>query len=237
MRFVWRGALGLLAALLLLTLVTARQADPVLYPPAEGAPSVLVHVVSHGWHSGIAAPRDALRASAERQGFGRLVAILDRFASYPFTEIGWGDERFYQETPTTADVNLASALRALFRPGNTAVLHVVGLERAAPLVFARSDVLAIRLSEAGFDRLVRFLDASIRPDEAGLPREIGRGLYGPSLFYAATGTFSLLQVCNHWVARGLGEAGLPYAPVLAVHPAGSFADLEWRAGALRLPAR
>jgi uncharacterized protein (TIGR02117 family) len=237
MRFVWRSALGLLAAILLLTLVTARQADPALYPPAEGAPSVLVHVVSHGWHSGLAASREALRASAERQGFGRLVAILDRFASYPFVEIGWGDERFYQETPTTADVNLTSALRALFRPGNTAVLHVVGLERGAPLVFRQSDVLAVRLSEAGFDRLVRFLEASIRSDETGLPREIGRGLYGPSLFYAATGTFSVLQVCNHWVARGLGEAGLPYAPVLAVHPAGSFADLEWRAGAFRLPAR
>ena len=223
--------------MLLLAVVTARPADQALYPPAEGAPSVLVHVLSHGWHSGLATSRDALRASAERQGLGRLVAILDRFAGYPFTEIGWGEERFYQETPTTADLNLASALRALFRPGNTAVLHVVGLERAAPLVFRRSDVLAVRLSERGFDRLVRFLDASIKPDATGLPHEIGRGLYGPSLFYAATGTFSLLQVCNHWVARGLGEAGLPYAPVLAVHPVPSFADLEWRAGALRLPAR
>lgn len=237
MRFVWRAVLGSLAAVVLLTLVTARPADPALYPPADGAPSVLVHVVSHGWHSGLATSREALGASAERQGLGRLLAVLDRFSSYPFIEIGWGDERFYQETPTTADVNVASALRALFRPGNAAVLHVVGLERAAPLVFHRSDVLALRLSELGFDRLVRFLDASIRRDESGLPREIGRGLYGPSLFYAATGTFSLLQVCNHWVARGLGEAGLPYAPVLAIHPAGSFADLEWRAGALRLPAR
>jgi uncharacterized protein (TIGR02117 family) len=231
----WSG-LGFLAVLVLLAGFTTRWGDPALYPPAAGAPSTLVHVVSHGWHSGLAVPREALRTSADRQGLSRLTPVLDRFRDYPFIEIGWGEERFYRETPSVADVNVASALRALFRPGNKAVLHVVGLERTAPAVFRRSDILAVRLSERGFDRLVAFLDAAVAPDEAGRPREMGQGLYGPSLFYAATGTFSILQVCNQWVTRALGEAGLPYAPLLAHHPAGSFIDLEWRAGALRLSA-
>ncbi|WP_164107592.1 DUF2459 domain-containing protein, partial [Serratia marcescens] len=88
---------------------------------------------------------------------------------------------------------------------------VVGLERPAPQVFRRADILGVRLSDAGLDRLARYFDAAIAPDVEGRPREIGQGLYGPSLFYAATGTFSVLQVCNHWAGRALAEAGLPYA--------------------------
>ncbi|MGL4289596.1 MAG: DUF2459 domain-containing protein, partial [Phreatobacter sp.] len=225
------GMACLTAAIIVLTVVSARRADPALYPPRPDQPSTLVHVVSHGWHSGIALSREALKASADRQGLGRLAAILDRFSAFPTLEIGWGDERFYQETPTVADVRVMSALRALFQPGNAAVLHVVGLDRPAPQVFRRSDILGIRLSEPGLDRLARYVDASIAADAEGRPREIGQGLYGPSLFYAATGVFSVLQVCNHWVGRGLAEAGLPYAWLPAIHPKGLFADLQWRAGA------
>lgn len=230
------GLACLIGVIVVLTVVSARPADPALYPPKPGEPSTLIHVVSHGWHSGIALSRDALTASAGRQGLSKLAAVLDRFSAFAVLEIGWGDERFYQETPTAADVNVKSALRALFQPGNRAVLHVVGLDRTAPQVFRRSEILAIRLSEAGLDRLARHVDAAIAPDAEGRPREIGQGLYGPSLFYAATGTFSILQVCNHWVGRGLAEAGLPYAWLPAIHPKGLFTDLEWRAGAELLPA-
>ncbi|QCI69563.1 DUF2459 domain-containing protein [Phreatobacter stygius] len=212
-----------------------RPGDPALYPPKPDQPSTLVHVVSHGWHSGLALSREALKAAALRQGLGRLATVLERFRDFPVVEIGWGEARFYQETPTIADVQLMSALGALFRPGNAAVLHVVGLERSAPQVFRRSEILALRLSEAGLDRLARFVDQAVAPDAEGRPREIGQGLYGPSLFYAATGTFSILQVCNHWVGQALAAAGLPYAAVPAIHPKGLFLDLEWRGEALPLP--
>lgn len=225
----------LAAGLLLLAGLTLRTGDPALYPARPGEPSVPVLVVSHGWHSGIVLPREALKTAAADQGLGKLVAVLDRFRDYPSVEIGWGEARFYRETPTVGDVQVTSALRALFRPGNAAVLHVVGLARPAPEIFVHSDLVAVRLGMPGFLRLAAFLDAAIAAGPAGGPEELGQGLYGPSLFYAATGTFSLLQVCNHWVGRALAAAGLPYAPVLAVYPAGLFLDLRLRAGAV--PAR
>ena len=49
----------------------------------------------------------------------------------------------------------------------------------------------------------------------GQPREMGQGLYGPSLFFRANGAFSLLNLCNHWTARMLAAAGLPAWPVPA----------------------
>ncbi|CEJ13390.1 hypothetical protein BN1110_03704 [bacterium YEK0313] len=223
---------GLGVGLLLVAGLTLRAGDPALYPPRPDEPSVPIHVVSHGWHSGIALPREALKAAADAQGLGRLVAVLDRFRDYPSVEIGWGEARFYRETPTVGDVQVLSALRALFRPGNAAVLHVVGLTRPAPEIFVHSDVLALRLGRPGFMRLAAFLDAAVAAAAAGAPQELGQGLYGPSLFYAATGTFSVLKVCNHWVGEALAAAGLPYAPVMAVYPAGLFLDLRLRAGAV-----
>ena len=60
--------------------------------------------------------------------------------------------------------------------------------------------------------------------------DLGRGLYGASLFYPANGHFSIFKVCNHWIADLLGAAGLPVAPVLATLPSGLILDLRWRAG-------
>ena len=65
--------------------------------------------------------------------------------------------------------------------------------------------------------------------------DLGPGLYGPSRFYRANGTFNIFHVCNHWLADLLDAAGVPTAPVLATLPAGLFLDLEWRSGLRPLP--
>ena len=80
------------------------------------------------------------------------------------------------------------------------------------------------------------LDATFaRKGRDGGVEELGRGLYGHSLFYRAVGTFNALRVCNHWIADLLAAAGVPTAPVLATMPQGLLWDLTWRAGAVRLP--
>jgi rhamnogalacturonyl hydrolase YesR len=88
---------------------------------------------------------------------------------------------------------------------------------------------AITLSDRGFQRLVEALDRSFARGEHTHVEEMGVGLYGPSLFYRAVGTFNLLNVCNHWVAQLLDAAGVPTNPVLATLPPGLLLDLSWRA--------
>ena len=93
-----------------------------------------------------------------------------------------------------------------------------------------SDLVRLELGEASFARLADKLDASFARGAGGLPVELGRGLYGTSLFFRADGTFHLFNVCNHWVAGLLDAAGVPTAPVLATLPRGLLLDLEWRSG-------
>jgi uncharacterized protein (TIGR02117 family) len=230
-------ALAIAAALLVAAaLATARRGDPALWPPAPGAPSIEVFVVNHGYHAGIIVPRAALAEAASRRGLAALGYLAVRFADFDRLEIGWGDERFYREVPTVQSLTVALALRALFRPGNASVLHVVGVGADPRATFGNSDLVRIDLSEAGFARLADRLDASFaRGEGGGPPLELGRGLYGTSLFFRANGTFHLFNVCNHWLAGLLDAAGVPTAPVPATLPSGLLFDLAWRSGLARMP--
>jgi uncharacterized protein (TIGR02117 family) len=227
-------ALAIVVGLFVVAVVaTARRGDAALYPPAAGAPSVRILLVHNGYHSGIVLPRAPVAQLAGERGHGALIGVTTRFAAYSWLEIGWGDEDFYRHVPTPGDMTLGVALRALFRPGNPSVLHVVGLSDP-PAQIARSPMVALNLSTEGFERLVAKVDATFARGADGLPHALGPGLYGPSLFYRAVGHLHLGYVCTNWVADMLDAAGVPTTPVLATMPQGLFFDLSMRAGATML---
>jgi uncharacterized protein (TIGR02117 family) len=172
---------------------------------------------------------------AGERGRSALIAIATRFAAYPWIEFGWGEEEFYRSVPTAASLTASLALRALFRPGNPSVMHVVGLPAPPVVSFPQSDVVPIDLSQAGFESLLDKIDATFAGAARGqLPDDLGPGLYGASLFFRANGTFNIFHVCNHWVADALDAAGVPTSPVLSIHPAGMLFDLRWRSGLVPL---
>jgi len=222
--------LVLLGALIGAAYITARPADPTLWPPSPDAAKVKIVLVSNGYHAGLALPRAALAEFASERGYPALIAVAQRFAAFDWIEFGWGDREFYQSVPTVRDISLPVALRALFSSGNKAVLHVVGITGDPARVFTAGELVRIPLSRNGFERMLHELDATFVPPQGGALPDLGRGLYGPSLFYPANGTFSVFKVCNHWIADLLGAAGLPQAPVLATLPSGLILDLRWRAG-------
>ena len=234
-----RVGVGLVTAALLfaaLTIATARWGDSTLWPPAAGAPITEIYIVNHGYHAGIAVPRAALAEEASRHGLSALGYLATRFADFDWFEIGWGDEGFYRYVPTVESLTVALALRALFQPGNPSVLHVVGIKNDPRATFANSELVPIGLSDAGFARVAAMLDSSFaRGNGSVMPRELGPGLYGTSLFFRANGAFHLFNVCNHWIARVLDAAGIPTAPVLATLPFGLLFDLRWRSGLVPLP--
>lgn len=225
------GVAGLFAIFWLAVVVTASPGDPALYP-ATGDDARTIHLVSHGWHSGLVIPREALTG----EGAGAaLRTIALRFRAYPDLEFGWGEARFYRATPTLAEFDLRLALEALFTPGGrTGVVQVVGLERTVRQSFPHADIVPVRVSGTGLARLLARLDGSFRLDD-GQPVAGGPGLYGPSLFYEGAGRFSYANVCNHWVARLLNAAGVPVTLMLDTHPQGFLLDLRWRAGLTEAP--
>jgi uncharacterized protein (TIGR02117 family) len=174
-----------------------------LYPPAPGDATVTVHVVRHGWHSGLVIRRDQVPTGTWPEH--------DRFPAGRFVEVGWGDRAFYQ----SPDAGIALALEASFASGGS-VLHVAGLDRAPAERFAHAEVSPVTLSAGGAEALARFVSRAFARDASGAPIDLGPGLYPGSRFYAATGRYSLVYTCNTWIADALRAGGCPITPAWAL---------------------
>jgi uncharacterized protein (TIGR02117 family) len=226
---------GFLIAFLVAVVATNRSGDPGLFPASGSEKGIEIVLISQGYHTGLALPRADVARLASLEGHSALINIATRFGAYQWIEIGWGEERFYMSAPTVSAPNWGLAFRALLRPGNGSVLHVVGLDAEPRALFPTSDMMRIRLSQEGTRRLLKEIDASFARSLDGPPEELGQGLYGPSLFYRAQGTFNLFNVCNHWTAQLLNAAGVPVSMALATLPDGLMLDLRLRSGLVPVP--
>ena len=211
-----RGALATLAVLAFTLLAmgcAAQSPRGAVTANAEQAPAHRIHVVRHGWHSGIVVraadvPEDAWLVRRE-------------FADAEYLEVGWGDRAYYQ----AADPSVWLGLRALLWP-TAGVLHMVAFSGPLEREFAATEIVALQITQQGLARLIAAVAASHERDAAGRPVRLGPGLYGRSRFYASRQPFHLFATCNVWTAAMLREAGVPLQPLLSPGPEALFAQLR-----------
>lgn len=171
---------------------------------SAGEPADLpVYVVSHGWHTGIAVDRDLAVRS--------LPALKEEFSRPGYIEFGWGDARYYQAEEKTRML----ALRAILFPTD-AVLHVAAVPMDPERFFPGSEIGRLLVTDQGMQKLLSFIGDSFKRDGNGRPIRTGRGLYGQSSFYRATGSFHAFNTCNTWTAKALRKAGFPVKTRLTV---------------------
>lgn len=173
-----------------------------------------VYVVNYGFHVGIA---------LERRWFGETAL----FAATPpsaWVEIGWGEERFFRETPNIEAFSLVTGLRALTGLGET-VVHVSALPAPPDRVFNADALTAIDLDAAG----ARLLAEEIAAAFAQPVEPLGEGHWpGVSHYYRSKLPYHLGHVCNHWASNALNRAGLPSSSFWSTLPHGLIAELAWR---------
>lgn len=171
-------------------------------PLPETDPGPLSHVLwiaGHNGHSGlIVRSADVPRAAwpARRD-----------FPQAPFLETGWGDRAYYRRESGGSLLGL----RALLWPTASA-LHVTAVPEDIERTFPESEIVALRVTAAGFYRMVEFVADSYARDAAGGATVLGSGRYDESLFYASDRSFHFFETCNTWVARALRAAGTPVDP-------------------------
>ena len=203
-------------------MLTACAAPPGTLPVAAVTSDVpspathSVHVVNHGWHTGL-----VLRAGDVSAAAWPVKADLPEATYF---EVGWGDRAYYR----AADPGAWLALKAVAWP-TPGVLHVVAVETTLERFLAStgiSEAIEIGVSPAGLQRLLEHLRNSHELDAAGRPITLGPGLYGHSRFYASHERFHLLKTCNVWVATALQAAGVPVTPALAITAGQLMAQLR-----------
>lgn len=201
MRGALRFGVRLLAALLLLIVLYLIAAlGSALLPvsgrtqQAENEP--VVYVCTSLAHADIVLPsRDPL---IDWSALFPTVARPDLPAE-AYLAFGWGDLRFFRETPSWADVRPAIAFSALAGLNDTA-LRVIAVNPPAN----DPECVKLNVDRAGRQALIDHIRATLAD---GMPAAQDR----LEAYYLAKGRYSPLRTCNQWVAEGLAAAGLPYA--------------------------
>lgn len=171
--------------------VASCTATPVQPYPALAPEQPAIYVIAGGWRTEI-----GLRLG---EISGPLAALKPSFPGARYLVFGWGARDYYM----ARNPGIGDLLRAMV-PG-PAVMLVIPL-RVPPAAFAcAANAAAVPTSRDGLARLSQFLWESLAKD----PRPMSAGPYPQSVFFAATGTYSLDHTCNTWTAEALHAAGLP----------------------------
>ena len=165
--------------------------------PPSANDCVTIQLWSSGWHADIVLPADA---------FDDDHPVRSLFPDAQSFLIGWGERDFYMAT----DAGFWKGLKAIIPP-SPSVVHVIAA--SGPIEDTprrRSDVVTFAVSQDGARQIADAVAASLSYDETGAPIVLGEGrVAGASRFLAARGNFHLFNMCNHWTARRLREAGVP----------------------------
>lgn len=155
-------------------------ARPELWPAGPGQPTRTILVSLDTWHAMIGFPRED-----------------GRIEEWGYAERGW-----YLEGRR----GLSGALRAMLVP-SAGVVEVTVAERvwAERTPQPPAELFRFELSEAGYDRLRRHLEATLGARE---PVAVLDG----SRFYPAREDYHVFHHCHHYAAAALREAGLPVSP-------------------------
>ncbi|MGN6271270.1 MAG: TIGR02117 family protein [Sphingomonas sp.] len=168
-------------------------------PPQRG---ITIYVETNGVHTDLIVPVAA--AGVDWRDLVRPGDIADpRYAAYDHLAIGWGEQRFYLETPTWADVRPGTVVEAALGSDRTLV-HVEHLPAPMPA----ADVRPIVLRDAEYRRLAAFIRASFAKVPPGTRPTIFHGYGAYDAFYSGAGRYDALMTCNEWTGEALRAAGV-----------------------------
>lgn len=196
---------GLLLYVLCALCLGLLQVNRDYRAPPQG---ITIYLQHNGVHTDLLLPignaQADWRGAFPARDFAPGPAAVRPDAAAAFVAIGWGDEGFYFDTPTWADLSLPVALKALSGTGPS-VIHVEYM----PAPAAAPNLRRLVLSPAAYARLVGHVEAAFARDARGERIAYpGRGYTARDTFYAARGHFSPLVTCNEWVREALADAGV-----------------------------
>ncbi|MEO1434699.1 MAG: DUF2459 domain-containing protein [Bacteroidota bacterium] len=120
-----------------------------------------------------------------------------------FIGFGWGDRKFYLETPTWGDLTVYNFMNSFFWPSSSLV-HVTYHQSA----FKNWEQLSA--SEDQVLELCAALESGFKTDEAnGFTELPGKGYYDNDTFFEGAGSYTLFRTCNVWTNQKMKQAGLP----------------------------
>lgn len=193
---VWGGG-SLIGGVVLLAIAACLPRQ--WHIPAQSDCEFSIYLASDTMHVDLVVPIQT-RVFNWRQHLD-LAQVAGDAQEAQYLQFGWGDRRFYMETPSWDQVDPGKALRALFFWHNQSALFVMAHRSLPPEPQER--LKCLRLNQTDYLALMTYLEQAFQTDDPGQKQALGK----PG-FFAAQGYYSILKTCNSWTAEGLRTAGV-----------------------------
>ena len=125
-------------------------------------------------------------------------------SSSQLISVGWGDQTFYMNTPTWADLTLKTALTTPFGLGPSAI-HATYYRQ----LLDDRPIIGLKISKKQYQKLVKYVQQTLvyQHNQTLLIRPKLKGVVtGNDAYYRAKGRYSLFFTCNSWINAGLKVA-------------------------------
>jgi uncharacterized protein (TIGR02117 family) len=167
--------------------------------------TIEIFITSNGIHTDFVLPVETKVINwREKLPLSQFRGVTNNYESISF---GWGDRKFYMETPEWSDLTLKVALSAVFWPTPTA-MHVQYIPNTLQPSKRKRPV---HLTLAQYSKLVIYIQDSFQTDSSGFILIPGAGYTPLDNFYEGKGKFFFPKNCNNWVNAGLKAAGVKTA--------------------------
>ncbi len=203
LRYILRFLLGIIAFLLIYLLfaflLPYLKANSSFKNVSDG---IEIYVLSNGVHTDIVMP-----IKSEYINWNDMLPYSDFKnvnSNFNYIAIGWGDKGFFIDTPTWDDLTFATAFKAAFGLGTTA-MHVTYKYKTPKL---NDSCKKIIISKEQYLCLIDKISCCFQLKD-GKPILIDHdGYTQQDCFYEANGKYSMFYTCNVWTGQTLKAAGI-----------------------------
>lgn len=153
-----------------------------------------IYLISNGVHLNIIIPKNQLSS--------KLLDGLRYFKDDNYFSFGWGDKKFYLNTPTWGDLTFNNAFRALFLKSPT----LIHLARYSTI---NVDWVEIKVSQNQLNKINQYIYKTFyfNPQNKKILLN-NKGYSFNDDFYEALGSYSCFRTSNSWVNTGLKKSDI-----------------------------
>jgi len=156
-----------------------------------------IYLISNGFHSDIVVP-----IKSKEMDWSEIIKYehtISNDSSFNYLAFGWGDRKFYLETPTWSDLQYDVAFQAIFLLNRSAI-HATFFRE----MFESESCIKISISSEDYKKLVSYIINELELNDDGSVQQIKNLQYDDNdAFYEANGAFTLFYTCNTWVNDAL----------------------------------
>ncbi|MBB6237729.1 uncharacterized protein (TIGR02117 family) [Pedobacter sp. AK013] len=183
--------------------VTAFCASRITVNPNPTNPKeIAIYIMTNGVHTDIVVPTVTAQIDWTKEISYQNTLAAD--STYLYLAMGWGDKKFYLETPEFSDLKLSNGLRAISGL-STSAMHTTYYKN----IPEDANCKKIIISKAQYLQLIDYILNSFKKDKAGHLINVKSKVHYDvgDAFYEARGSYSIFKTCNTWANGALKACG------------------------------